>query len=311
MKQAFLLALLLLAACTQVQPAPIVAANTSTAYHPSINPADFSSHITNRYLALTPGKKWVFEMKTDEGIERNEVAVTNETKVIDGVETRVVSDKVWLNGELSEDTKDWMAQDKDGTVWYFGEDTVELVDGKVTTHQGSWEAGVNGQPGIIMPAHPEIGKQYRQEYSPGVAEDMAEVIVLDESVTVPAGTYQHCVRTREWTPLEPGVSEEKVYCPDVGMMVLESEEGETSALVSVGTVTTLVAPSTAPAIQTKITEEDAKRIALERVPGTVTDVAIEKKFDRPAYVVEIRPDSGPETDVIIDVDTGEVLGIET
>ena len=50
---------------------------------------------------------------------------------------------------------------------------------------------------------------------------------------------------------------------------------------------------------------------MAEIPGKVTEVAVEKKFGKIAYVVEIDADNGPETDVIIDVYTGEVLGIET
>jgi hypothetical protein len=134
-----------------------------------------------------------------------------------GVECVVVNDKAWENGKLIERTYDWHAQDKEGNVWYFGEDTKEYENGKVVSTKGSWEAGVDGaKPGIIMQAHPKVGQSYRQEYYKGEAEDMAKVINLNESVTVPYGSFDHVLVTKEWTPLEPSYAEHKYYAPGVG-----------------------------------------------------------------------------------------------
>jgi uncharacterized membrane protein YkoI len=233
-----------------------------------------------------------------------------------GVETIVVWDRVWLEEELIEDTKDWYAQDKEGNVWYFGEDSVELIDGKIVSHAGSWESGVDGaKPGIIIKAVPVVNDSYRQEYYEGEAEDMGKVIALDQQVSVPAGNYSDCVQTLDWTPLEKDSEEYKYYCPEVGGVVVEIalEDQEMVELISVtyGTEPEDVPEEEPEELQTDITEEEAKQIALAEVPGKVTDVAIEKKFGKATYVVEIDPDKGPETDVIIDIETGKVLGIET
>jgi hypothetical protein len=136
-----------------------------------------------------------------------------------GVECVVVSDKAWENGKLIEQTYDWHAQDKKGNVWYFGEDTKEYNNGKVTSTKGSWEAGVDGaKPGIIMQAHPKVGQSYRQEYYKGEAEDMAKAISLDESVRVPYGSFDGVLETKEWTPLEPSYAEHKYYARGVGQV---------------------------------------------------------------------------------------------
>ena len=112
----------------------------------------------------------------------------DETREVMGIEVRVVHDVVTEDGEVIEDTFDWYAQDADGNVWYFGEETKEFEDGKVSTTAGSWEAGVDGaQPGILVPAEPEVGMTYRQEYYAGEAEDAAAVLSLDEKVEVPFG----------------------------------------------------------------------------------------------------------------------------
>jgi len=136
-----------------------------------------------------------------------------------GVECVVVRDTAWEGGELIERTFDWYAQDQEGTVWYFGEDTKEYRNGKVTSTGGSWEAGVDGaQPGIIMQANPKAGLSYRQEYYEGEAEDKAQVVSVNESVTVPYGSFDHVLKTKEWTPLEPGLVEHKYYAPGVGQV---------------------------------------------------------------------------------------------
>ncbi len=129
----------------------------------------------------------------------------------------MVDDRAWEGGQLIEKTYDWFAQDKEGTVWYFGEDTKEYENGEVVSTKGSWEAGVDGaKPGIIMQADPKVGQTYRQEYYPGEAEDMAKVLSLDASVTVPYGFFDHVLETKEWTPLQPVFFEKKYYVRGVG-----------------------------------------------------------------------------------------------
>src|ERR671916_2146668 len=183
------------------------------AYAPHINPADFTTTINNKDFPLKPGTTFVYEG----GAQRGEMTVTSNTKKVMGVQCVVVDDKEWEDGKLIERTYDWFAQDKKGTVWYFGEDTKEYENGKVVSTKGSWEAGVDGaKPGIIMPAAPKVGESYRQEYYPGEAMDMARVLSLNASVTVPYGSFDHVLQTKEWTPLQPGFSEKKYYVRGVG-----------------------------------------------------------------------------------------------
>lgn len=287
-------------------------------YAPQINPEDFLSKIDNKYLTFMPGKKFIYEGKTEEGIERTEVYATHETKKILGVNTIVIWDRVWLNDELIEDTKDWYAQDKYGNVWYFGEDSKEIVNGKVVSTKGSWQAGIDGaKPGIVMKANPQVGDSYRQEYYEGEAEDMAEVVSLGVKIKVKYGSFSDCLQTREWNPLEPGDEEYKYYCPEVGNLVYEVgiEDGEGTQLIGIKadseqTQPTQIKEEPIEELKKEITEDEAITIAQKTVKGKVTDVAIEKKFGKTAYVVEINAD-GVETDVIIDIETGKVLGIET
>jgi hypothetical protein len=181
-------------------------------YAPVIDPANFVTVIDNPFLPLTPGTTFVYEGKTEKGNEHNDTNVSSETKVILGVTCVVVKDKVLVDGVLEEATLDWYAQDKQGNVWYFGEDSKAYdKDGSVTSTAGSWEAGVDGAlPGIVMQATPTIGETYRQEYYKGEAEDLATVLSLSESLTVPAGSYSNMLMSNEWSALDqPPVYEHK------------------------------------------------------------------------------------------------------
>ena len=189
--------------------APEVAEENAANYAPQIDPSNFVDKIDNRYMMFTPGTTFIYEGKTADGPERVETYVSHKTREVLGVKCTVVRDKAFLNGKLSEDTFDWYAQDKEGNVWYFGEDTKEYENGKVVSTKGSWEAGVDGaKPGIVMEANPRVGDSYRQEYYEGEAEDMAEVLSLDASglndaVSVPYGSFGDVLMTKEWNPLEP------------------------------------------------------------------------------------------------------------
>ena len=294
---------------TEVPEAP------EPAYTPQSNPQDFTALVTNKYLTFTPGTNSIFEGETEDGTEHIEVYVTNETKQIMGITATVVWDRVWLEGDLIEETKDWYAQDKDGNIWYLGEDSKSMVSGKIVSTEGSWEFGVDGAlPGIVMEADPRIGDRYRQEYLQGKAEDMGDVVSLNESVTTPYGSFKNCLKTRDWTPLEPGADEYKYYCPEVRGVVLEMviEDGEKTELINITTAAeseTLQTENPPEELRANITEDQAKAIALAAVNGTVTDVEVEKKFGKTAYVVAVQTSEG-EVDVIINVETGEILAIE-
>ena len=183
-----------------------------------LDPASFSSTVDNPYWPMRPGTRWVYrEVDADGTEQRIDVTVLPRTTRILGIEARVVHDVVTEDGAVVEDTYDWYAQDGDGNVWYLGEDTKELEDGRVTSRAGSWRAGVDGaQPGVLLPGSPAAGLAYRQEYLRGEAEDAAEILSLHERVTVPAGSFGDVLMTREWTPLEPAVLEHKFYAPGVG-----------------------------------------------------------------------------------------------
>jgi hypothetical protein len=231
------MALVLVSGCGSSSSAGGGAKPTSgKSYAPSIDPAGFTTEIDNKYFPLEPGTTFVYKGETEGASEGDTVRVTSDTKKIMGVECVVVEDRVTEDGELTEKTYDWYAQDEQGNVWYFGEDSREYENGKVKTTEGSWEAGKDGaEPGIIMPADPKIGETYRQEYYKGEAEDMAKALKLDGSVEVPYGSFDNVLVTDEWTPLEKNVAEHKFYAPGVGNVKEVATKGpqETLTLVDV------------------------------------------------------------------------------
>ena len=167
---------------------------------------------------------------------RDVVHVTRATRVIDGVRCTAVTDRLYASGHLVERTTDWYAQDRAGTVWYFGEDTAELdATGQVTSREGSWLSGVNGaRAGVFMPAHPRVGQAYRQEYLEGHAEDHFRVLDLHATARTPAVDSRRALLTKEWTPLEPSVVDHKLYVRDVGLVDERTVRGgdERNVLVS-------------------------------------------------------------------------------
>jgi hypothetical protein len=183
-------------------------------YAPHIDPANFSTTIDNKYLSYVPGTVFKYTRTDGNLVEQD---VSSDTKTILGVKTVVVHDFLKTPaGDLLEDTYDYYAQDEDGNVWYFGEQTTAF-SGKTASRAGSWTAGVGcAHPGIVMLANPQVGKSYRQEYLAGEAEDEAEVVSLSETVNVPYGALGNCVETKEHTALAPGDVENKYYCPGVG-----------------------------------------------------------------------------------------------
>jgi hypothetical protein len=202
-------------------------------YRPTIQPTNFAEAVDHPYFPLVPGTTFTFIEKDRRETRENKVMVTHDTKTILGVKCVVVHDKVTVDAKLVEDTFDWYAQDKEGSVWYFGEATREFKSGGRVSTEGSWEAGVKGaQPGIVMPANPKPGEPYRQEYLKGEAEDMGQVVAVGETVTVPFGIFKDCLRTRDWSMLERG-SEKKWYARGTGVVRTESSSGEVSVLISV------------------------------------------------------------------------------
>jgi hypothetical protein len=203
---------------------------------PDVKSSQFVRTISNPWFPLKTGMRWVSKGVKDGKATVDHYVVTKQTKVILGVRARVIRDRLTQNGKLVEGTWDWYAQDKQGNVWYLGENTKDYnAAGHVISTAGTWQAGVKGaRPGIFMPAHPKIGAGGYQEYWPGQALDKYKISSLSASVTVPYGSFTGALATRETTALEPGVLDHKVYVKGVGQVSEKTVKGpkETSFLLS-------------------------------------------------------------------------------
>ena len=216
-----------------------------------LDPSEFTAGSDHPYFPLEPGRRWTYREADGSGATATVVVtVSSETKqVANGVEARIVRDTVTEGGELVEDTFDWYAQDAEGNVWYLGEETAEFEEGRLATREGSFEAGADGAlPGVIMPADPAVGMEYRQEYYEGEAEDNGAVLALGQQADVPLGHFDDLLLTADTNALEPEILEYKLYAPDVGMVTALGISGgaDREDLVS----TTMVSAATANAAGT-------------------------------------------------------------
>lgn len=200
----------------------LIGCQPKAVYEPTIGAADFVQGINNSYFPLTPGAKWVYEAHLEDGsIERIEIEILHETRVVNGVTATILHDSVFVDGALVEDTYDWYAQDKDGNVWYLGEEVDNYENGVLVDHAGSWEWGADGAlPGIYMWADPSshMNEEYYQEYYVGEAEDKGKVLSASESVSVPAGSYADVVQTFDFSSLDPNIQAHKFYAPGIGVI---------------------------------------------------------------------------------------------
>jgi hypothetical protein len=182
----------------------------------------YTANVTNPWFPLKPGTTLVYEGVKDGRKAVDEFHITNQVVKVDGVPTRLVLDRLFLDGKLAETTADYYTQDAQGNVHYYGEDTATIDDaGNMEPFgtDGTWHAAEFGaEPGVFMPAVPKVGDTYRQEYLKGHAEDQFEILDLSASVTVPYGTFHDALKTKEWTALEPGVVDNKYYVRGIGMV---------------------------------------------------------------------------------------------
>jgi hypothetical protein len=233
-----------------------------------------------------------YEGQTAEGTEVVEIFVSHQTVDIVGVRCNIVVDRAYLDGELIEETFDYYAQDRSGNVWYFGEDSREIEDGEIVSRAGSWEAGVSGAlPGILIKAQHIIGDVYAQEFAPGVAEDMAEVVAVNVPVVLSDGRRFTCLQTREFTPLDLTANEFKYYARGVGLVLVETVVGRERVELRESTIDTLLHIDPADFV------DAIDNPFFPLTPGSV-------------YDYEGETDEGTETiEVIVTFDTKVVFGV--
>jgi hypothetical protein len=170
----------------------------------------------NEYFILEPG----FQLVLEGDDTRLQVTVLDETRKVDGVETRVVEEREWKKGKLYEVARNYFAiceQTKD--VFYFGEDVDFYENDKIVKHDGSWRAGEKGnKAGLIMPGAPKVGMKYYQEIAPDIAMDRGEIVSLTETCKTPAGTFSACMKVKEGSAIERFVTEYKYHAPGIGLV---------------------------------------------------------------------------------------------
>jgi hypothetical protein len=239
MKRRHAIASLATAACLTAGGIAVSAlAGTTRTTTATVPPAsEFSARVDNPWYPLKPGTVYTYRGVKDGHPARDVMTVTHRTRRIAGVRCVVIEDRLYLSGHLGERTTEWYSQDRQGNVWYFGEDTAELdASGHITSTSGTWRAGVKGaRPGIFMFAHPLVGRSAQQEYFKGQAEDHFRVLSLHASATVPYTASTQAMLTKEWTPLEPGTIDHKLYVRGIGTVLEQTIKGgnERNALTSV------------------------------------------------------------------------------
>jgi len=187
----------------------------------NVNRDDFATIGRNDYFILEPGYQLVFEGKDGDKPARLAITVLDETRKVDGVETRIIEERETLDGKPIEVSRNFFAIDKKtNDIYYFGEDVDEYKNGKIASHGGAWRSGKDGaRYGLMMPAQTRIGAKFYEEIAPKVAMDRAEIVSNTEKVTTPAGEFENCLKTLETTPLEPDEKEYKLYAKGVGLIV--------------------------------------------------------------------------------------------
>jgi hypothetical protein len=181
-----------------------------------VDKPDLTSTGRNPYFILETG----YVLTLEGGSTRLVITVLNETRTVDGVDTRIVEERETDKGQLIEVSRNFFAiSRRTNAVFYFGEDVDMYANGKVTSHEGAWLSGVNGARfGLAIPGLPLVRARYYQEIAPKVAMDRAEIVSLTESLKTPAGAFTNVLKVEETTPLEPGVKEAKFYAAGVGLI---------------------------------------------------------------------------------------------
>lgn len=220
-------------ALVSVTVAPVItSAGGNKGASGDLGSGEFSTHIDNPLFPLSTLDTKIFEGEqtdpdTGEIITtRLESTVLDRTRKVAGIRVLVLEEKAYQDDQLIERALDYFAQRSDGAVFYFGEDVDNYVDGNIDNHHGTWRAGKDGAAeGIVMPAVPFAGQVFKQENAPGVAEDQAEVLALNESVSTPAGDFHGCLKTEDSSLLDPAVIDFKWYCPGIGLVRDEGPDG--------------------------------------------------------------------------------------
>lgn len=275
------------------------------------------------YYPLQPGFKFIMEKpESEDGYYRKEVIVTEQTEPFDlpGIgkfECRVVQEEEFLDGNYVEQSLKWYCIDTvTKSVYSCGEISWEIDDEGDKVFEGTWRAGVpdgNGlaEPGLLMPGKFLLGARYESGAFGG-----SENIETGLTIITPAGKFENCVRVREYSITDPDEINDTIWAPGVGLVSGTSDGKLVASDALPNTDTSNFGKhhrekKQKPRPVAKVSEKRAEEIALKEVPGDVTSIEIEKKRGRTVYAVEIlAEEDGAETDVFVDIQTGEVVGTD-
>lgn len=201
------------------------------------------TRVDNRFFPLDPGSQFILDgVATRSGVILNHrvvFTVTDLTKVMNGVETVVLWDRDYNNGQLQEAELAFFAQDKTGGVWVLGEYPEEYDNGAFVGAPNTWISGLSGaDAGNILPGDLQIGRAFLQGWSPDINFlDCGRVFSVGEGTCVPYNCYENVLVVDEWSPLDPGSGHQrKYYAPGVGNVrigAVDDPEGETLVLVNI------------------------------------------------------------------------------
>jgi hypothetical protein len=180
----------------------------------------WSTRGENRYFILRPGYQVVLGKRSGRRSERVQITVLEDTERVDEVETRVVEEREFQDGRLTEISRNFFAICTErNDVFDFGEDVVVYEHGTAVAHTGEWRAGRNGaRAGLEMPGNPRNGLRYYEEIAPGVALDRAEIDRSDDALETIGGKFSNCLKVIETSPLNPGDRGLKRYAPGIGLI---------------------------------------------------------------------------------------------
>jgi uncharacterized membrane protein YkoI len=264
---------------------------------------DLVSTGRNPYFILEPGHQLVLEGDQTLLV----VSVLDETKEIDGVETRVVEERESKKDQLVEVSRNFFAiSRRTNNVYYFGEEVDDYKNGKIVGHPGAWRSGDKGARfGLMMPGFPLLKSRFYNEVAPKVAMDRSEIVGVGLTFKTPAGVFKNCLKVEETTPLEPDNTEHKHYAPGIGLI----QDGDLKLVkyaVAVPVKSTAVASTEKKESDKK---ESEKKESEKKGDGSEEEVEIDLK-DAPAAVQKtlLREAGGAKIkDVVKETEDGKTV----
>jgi hypothetical protein len=180
--------------------------------------------IDNQYYPLVPGTQWTLQgrIKANNRVTAHQIifTVTDLTKVVDGVTTRVLWDMDTNGGRMAEAELAFQAQDDSGNVWVFGEYPEDYdAAGKFIGAPATWFSGIaNAKAGILVPGQPKVGTSFLQGFSPNINfVDCGKTASTTQESCDQLGCYTNVLVVNEWNPSEVNSGiQVKYYAPSMG-----------------------------------------------------------------------------------------------